>query len=108
MKDGIYKLIFNTIVNLNGPQNGILTVRDGRITGGDHSCYYKGLVNGNQVAVSSYPHNKNDTSAFNSKCPLELELMLKEYSFVYIFTGALKGEQSQTIHGEFRFLSDLL
>ncbi len=107
MKDGLYKLIFNTNVNRNGMLNGILTVKDGHINGGDYVCYYKGSVNGNTAAVKSVPHNKHDTTAFNGFAPLDLELRIEEHGPVYLFKGNVKGDSSKAIHGELHFLADL-
>lgn len=107
MKDGIYKLLFNTNVNRNGVLDGILTVRDGHINGGDYVCYYKGVVKGNKASVMSIPHNKSDTTAFNGKGPLDLDLTIEEQGSSYVFQGYPKDTPSHTIHGEIHFLSDL-
>ena len=107
MKDGIYKLIFNTNVNKNGMLDGILTVREGRINGGDYVCYYKGLVNGNKVSVTSVPHNKNDTTAFNGNEAVNLDLTIEAQGDAYIFQGYSIGSPSQTIYGEIHYLSEL-
>ncbi|HHG9960380.1 TPA: hypothetical protein ACPZLH_001556 [Yersinia enterocolitica] len=107
MKDGIYKLIFNTNVNPNGQLDGIVTVRDGAINGGDYVCYYKGSVSGNKASVKSVPHNKRDTTAFNGKVPLDLELSIEDHGNHYLFKGYIKDDRSQTIHGQLNFLSDL-
>jgi hypothetical protein len=107
MKDGIYKIIFNTNVNRNGMLNGVLTVRDGRINGGDYVCYYKGKVSGNTAEVKSVPHNKHDTNAFNGHSPVDLELRIEEHGPVYLFKGNVVGDRANEIHGELHFLSDL-
>lgn len=107
MKDGIYKLIFNTNVNLNGQLDGVVTVRDGAINGGDYVCYYKGKVTGNKASVKSVPHNKHDTTAFNGKTPLDLELSIEDHGNHYLFKGHIKDDRSKTIHGQLNFLSDL-
>lgn len=107
MKDGIYKIIFNTNVNRNGMLNGVLTVRDGRINGGDYVCYYKGKVSGNTAEVKSVPHNKHDTNAFNGHSPVDLELRIEEHGPAYLFKGNVVGDRANEIHGELHFLSDL-
>lgn len=107
MKDGIYKLIFNTNVNKNGMLDGILIVRDGRINGGDYVCYYKGVVNGNKVSVKSVPHNKNDTTAFNGNEAVDLDLTIEAQGEAYVFQGYPIDNTSHTIHGEIHFLSEL-
>ncbi len=107
MKDGIYKLIFNTNVNRNGQLDGIVVVKDEKINGGDYVCYYKGSVNGREASVKSTPHNKNDTTAFNGKEPLDLTLIMEEHGSHYLFKGHIKGDPSKIIHGQLNFLSAL-
>ena len=107
MKDGIYKIIFNTNVNRNGQLDGIVIVNDGKINGGDYVCYYKGLVSGREASVKSVPHNKNDTTAFNSKDPLDLSLTIEDHGNHYLFKGHIKDDPSQIIHGQLNFLSTL-
>lgn len=107
MKDGIYKLIFNTSVNRNGQLDGIVVVKDGKINGGDYVCYYKGSVSGSKVSVNSIPHNENDTTAFNGKEPVDLELSIEEHTNHYLFKGHVKGDPSQIIQGQLNRLSDL-
>lgn len=107
MKDGIYKLIFNTNVNRNGQLDGIVIVRDGSINGGDYVCYYKGTVSGSKASVKSVPHNKHDTNAFNGSSPLDLELSIEDHGNHYLFKGHIKDDPSQIIHGQLNFLSDL-
>lgn len=108
MKDGIYKIAFDTNVNRNGQLDGIVTVKDGHINGGDYVCYYQGVLSGDKVTVRSVPHNKNDTTAFNNHDAVELELTLKEVGSSYHFQGAVKGNPSQTINGKLHFLNDLI
>ena len=107
MKDGIYRLIFNTNVNHNGQLDGIVVVKDGKINGGDYVCFYKGEVSGAKAIVKSTPHNKNDTTAFNAYEPVELELTIEDHITHYLFKGNVKGYQSQAIYGQMNFLSDL-
>lgn len=107
MKDGIYQLIFNTNVNLNGQLNGIVVVKNDTINGGDYVCYYKGLVSGNKASVRSVPHNKNDTTAFNGHSPLDLDLLIEDHGSHYLFKGQVKENSSQVIHGQLNFLSSL-
>ena len=107
MKDGIYKLIFNTNVNPNGKLDGVVTVRDGAINGGDYVCYYKGKVTGSKASVKSVPHNKHDTNAFNGKTPLDLGLSIEDHGNHYLFKGHIKEDHSKTIHGQLNFLSEL-
>lgn len=108
MKDGIYKLAFDTNVNPNGQLDGVVTVRDGHINGGDYVCYYQGILNGNKVVIKSVPHNKNDTTAFNNHDAVDLELTINETGSSYSFSGSVKGNASQTIHGKLLFLNQLV
>jgi len=108
MKNGIYKLVFNTNVNLNGQLDGILTVRDGHINGGDYVCYYQGILDGNRATIKSVPHNRNDTTAFNGKTPVDLDLVIEESGDVYRFKGAAKQNAANSIYGELHFLNDLV
>ena len=107
MKDGIYKLIFNTNVNRNGQLDGIVVVKDGKLNGGDYVCFYKGEVSGNKALVTSTPYNKNDTTAFNGYAAVELELALEDHLSHYLFKGKNKADPSQVIHGQLNYLSEL-
>lgn len=107
MKDGIYKIIFTTNVNRNGMLDGIVTVRDGAINGGDYVCFYKGHVKANKASLKSVPHNKNDTTAFNGRDAVDLELIIEDHINHVLFKGYVKGNESQTIHGQLNFLSEL-
>lgn len=107
MKDGIYKLIFNTNVNKNGALDGIVVVQNGKINGGDYVCIYKGSVNGKTASVKSIPYNKNDTTAFNGHSVLDLEIQIEDHMSHYLFKGHVKGDMSQTIFGQLNFLSEL-
>lgn len=107
MKDGIYKLVFNTNVNKNGQLDGIVVVQDGKINGGDYVCFYKGSVNGVKGTVKSVPYNKNDTTAFNGQSPLELEILIEDHNSHYLFKGHIKDDHSKVIHGQLNFLSEL-
>ncbi|ELE6318423.1 hypothetical protein RMP33_002612 [Salmonella enterica] len=44
MKDGLYKVVFDSNVNPNGQCDGIVSIRDNRINGGDYVCFYRGLI----------------------------------------------------------------
>lgn len=107
MKDGIYKLIFNTNVNLNGQLDGIVVVNAGKINGGDYVCFYKGEVIGTQAFIKSTPHNHKDTTAFNGHSPLELEIRFEDHTSHYLFKGHLKDDPKQVIHGQLNYLSSL-
>lgn len=108
MKNGIYKLIFNTNVNNNGNLDGIVVIDNETINGGDYVCYYQGVVNGNKASVKSIPHNSKDTNAFNGKSPLDLELTLEGHGNHYLFKGHLKGDPSSTIQGQLNYLNHLI
>ncbi|KAB8312938.1 hypothetical protein EH228_04465 [Erwinia endophytica] len=107
MKDGIYKLIFDTNVNQNGQLGGIVIVNNGSINGGDDVCFYKGEVKGNKAFVKSVPYNKNDTNAFNGTGTSDLELSIDGDGDHYKFKGHIKNDQSKTISGKITFLSNL-
>lgn len=107
MKDGIYKIIFNTNVNPNGMLDGIVTIRDGAINGGDYVCFYKGYIKANKASLKSVPHNKKDTNAFNGKSEVDLELTIEDHLSHVLFRGHVEGDESKTIHGQLNFLSEL-
>lgn len=107
MKDGIYKIIFNTNVNKNGQLDGIVVVKDGKLNGGDYVCYYKGSVVGAKVYVQSVPHNHKDTNAFNNNQAVDLELTIEDHLTHYLFKGHVKGDNSLVIQGQLNFLSEL-
>ena len=108
MKDGIYKIAFDTNVNRNGQLDGIVTVKDGHINGGDYVCYYQGVLSDDKVLIKSVPHNKNDTTAFNNYDAVELDLTISDAGSHYSFSGSVKGNPSQKIHGKLHFLNTLV
>lgn len=108
MKDGIYKIIFNTNVNKNGQLDGIVVVKDGKLNGGDYVCYYKGSSDGAKVFVQSVPHNLKETNAFNDNKAVYLELAIEDHSTHYLFKGHVKGDKSLVIEGQMNFLSELV
>ncbi|MFP1871923.1 hypothetical protein ACLEDV_08145 [Lonsdalea quercina] len=107
MKDGIYKLIFTTNVNRNGCLDGIVTIKNGKINGGDYVCFYKGSIDGSKAFVKSVLHNKKETNAFNGKESIELILNIEDHQNHYLFKGHIEGDSSKSIHGQLNFLSEL-
>lgn len=108
MKNGIYKLIFNTNVNTNGNLDGVVMIDDGAINGGGTFSYYQGIINENKALVRSTPYNENDPTGFNATVPLDLELTIQEQGDYYIFKGHIKGDTTNTIFGKIDFLNHLI
>ena len=107
MKNGIYKVIFDSNVNQNGRCDGIITVIDGKISGGDYVCFYRGKLVSNQIELKVVRHNPHDTTVFNGVDDVTLLLTVKEMPGGTIFNGAVKGQPNLTISGGMHFLSDL-
>ncbi|OVZ89932.1 hypothetical protein CBW58_18100 [Yersinia frederiksenii] len=108
MKNGIYKVAFDSNVNRNGNCDGIITIRDKHINGGDYVCFYQGILAGNKVALKVVRHNPNDTTVFNGLDNVELELTVNELPGGAVFNGHVKGRSDQTLAGKMHFLSDLV
>jgi len=107
MKDGIYKVIFDSNVNRNGNCDGIVSIRDGHLNGGDYVCYYKGVFESNKLSLTVVRHNPNDTTVFNGADNLDLEIKISELHGGAIFNGHVKGNPSLTIAGGIHYLSEL-
>lgn len=108
MKNGIYKLIFNTNVNTNGNLDGVVVINDGAINGGGHASYYQGIINGNKALVKSTPYSENDATSFNGTVPLDLELTIQNHGDHYIFKGHIKDDASNTIFGKLDYLNHVV
>ncbi|EOW6646158.1 GrlR family regulatory protein [Cronobacter muytjensii] len=107
MKDGIYKVVFDSNVNLNGNCDGIVTIRDGHVNGGDYVCYYKGIFDGDKLSLNVIRHNPNDTTVFNGVDNVVLDLTVSEMPGGGSFKGKVKSNSTLTIAGGMHLLSDL-
>ncbi|UYU30291.1 GrlR family regulatory protein [Siccibacter colletis] len=108
MKNGIYKVIFDSNVNRNGNCDGIVTVRDDRLNGGDYVCYYQGVFDGNKISLKVVRHNPNDTTVFNGVDNVDLDLTLNELPGGTVFKGSVKGRPGLVIAGSMHYLSDII
>lgn len=108
MKNGIYKLTFNTNVNINGNIDGVVVINNGAFNGGGNVSYYQGIINGNKALVKSIPYNENDPTSFNGTVPLDLELTIQDHGNHHIFKGHIKDDPSNTIFGKLDFLNHLI
>ncbi|HIC2867424.1 TPA: hypothetical protein ACW0UL_004655 [Citrobacter freundii] len=108
MKDGIYKVTFDSNVNRNGRCDGIITIMDGKVSGGDYVCFYRGTLTEDKIELQVVRHNPNDTTVFNGVDDVTLQLAIKEMHGGAVFNGAVKGQSSLTISGGMHFLSDLV
>lgn len=107
MKNGIYKVFFDSNVNRNGTCDGIVSVRDGHVNGGDYVCYYKGNLEGNKLTLNVVRHNPNDTTVFNGVDDVVLELTISEMHDGGVFDGKVKNMPQVSITGSMLFLSDI-
>lgn len=107
MKDGIYKVTFDSNVNRNGRCDGIITIMNGKVSGGDYVCFYRGKLAEGKIELQVVRHNPNDTTVFNGVDDVTLLLAVKETHGGAIFDGTVKGQPSFTISGGMHFLSDL-
>ncbi|EAA9770508.1 negative regulator GrlR [Salmonella enterica subsp. enterica] len=108
MKDGLYKVVFDSNVNPNGQCDGIVSIRDNRINGGDYVCFYRGLIQSGGVTLQVVRHNPNDTTVFNGVDNVELALQVKEIGEGAIFNGSVWSRPDLTISGSLTFLSELI
>ncbi|HHR0680468.1 TPA: hypothetical protein ACS1FU_003078 [Klebsiella aerogenes] len=107
MKNGIYKVIFNSNVNKNGNCDGIVTINDGHLNGGDYVCYYKGVFEGNNIKLNVVRHNPHDTTVFNGLDDVVLDLIVNEMAGGGVFNGKVVGKSELTISGSLQFLSEI-
>ncbi|CAI0825594.1 negative regulator GrlR [Serratia proteamaculans] len=108
MKDGIYKVIFDSNVNRNGQCDGIISIRDNHVNGGDYVCFYQGILKNNEVELKVVRHNPHDTTVFNGVDNLELLLTVKEVLGGAIFEGKVKGHNDLSLTGRMNYLSELV
>ena len=104
MKDGIYRVTFDS--NQNDYGFGIVTVRDGAINGGDHTCYYQGVLIGEKVDLRVVTYNKNNTSVFGAIDKFNLDLTCKEMNGGAVFDGSVFGRPDMKLTGSMHFLDD--
>ncbi|MGK9173380.1 negative regulator GrlR [Yokenella regensburgei] len=108
MKDGIYKVVFDSNVNPNGQCDGIVSIRDNHINGGDYVCFYRGLIKSSGVTLQVVRHNPNDTTVFNGVDSVDLALQFEEVGEGAVFNGSVLSRPDLTISGSLKFLSDLI
>lgn len=104
MKDGIYRVTFDS--NQNDYGFGIVTVRNGSLNGGDHTCYYQGVFMGDKVDLRVVTYNKNNTSVFGDIDKFNLDLRFKEMPGGAIFDGYVSGRPDLKLTGSMHFLDD--
>ena len=108
MKDGIYKVVFDSNVNQNGQCDGVISIRENHINGGDYVCFYRGIINSGGVNLQVVRHNPNDTTVFNGVDNVELVLKFMERPDGANFEGHVWSRPDLTICGSLKFLSDLI
>lgn len=108
MKDGIYKVAFDSNVNRNGECDGIITIRDNHINGGDYVCYYRGILDSDGVTLQVVRHNPNDTTVFNGVDNVELVLKFKDMPDGTRFEGHVWSRPDLAIAGSLKYLSELI
>ena len=106
MKNGIYKVNFDS--NQNDYGNGIISVNNGSINGGDYVCYYQGVILGSGVDLRVVRYNKQATTVFGTLDKIDLNIMLKDSLEQITFSGSVKGHPHLKLTGNMTFLDELV
>lgn len=108
MKDGIYKVVFESNGQRNGQCDGVISIRKNHLNGGDNVFFYRGIINSEGLSLRVTRINPGDTTVMNGIDNVELVLKLNESSFGANFEGHVWSRPDLTVRGSLTFLSDLL
>ena len=108
MKNGLYSANFDS--NTYDWGNGIITIKENKVNGGDFVCYYQGEIKGAKIILHVTQYNTNETSVFGSikEFDLDLDLDITESGSDLIATGHVVNQPQLMIKIKLKFLSDLI
>lgn len=105
MKDGLYHVNFRS--NQQDFGNGVVTVKEGRVNGGDYAYFYQGEITEDSALLKVTQHNAQATSVFGPIKEFFLELRVKPAGEAHILEGHVQGHPEMQIQIHTKYLSQL-
>lgn len=90
MKDGLYHVNFQS--NQQDFGDGVVTVKDNHVNGGDYAYFYQGIIEGDSILLSVKRHNDQATSVFGPATEFNLELKITQVMGFYYLEGHVQGQ----------------
>jgi len=106
MKDGLYHVNFKS--NQQDFGVGIVTVKGGKVNGGDYAYFYQGDITEDSALLKVTRFNDQATSVFGPVKEFYLELKVKPVTGYHILEGNIQGQPSMQIQIHTRFLAPLV
>ncbi|MCX8585140.1 hypothetical protein J3U16_06235 [Gilliamella sp. B3023] len=72
MKNGIYFAKFDS--NMSDWGNGIITIRENKVNGGDFGCFYRGEIKESKIILHLTQHSVQNTSVFGDLKEFDLDI----------------------------------
>lgn len=105
MKNGIYFAKFDS--NMSDWGDGIITIRENKVNGGDFACFYRGEIKESKIILHVTQHSAQYTSVFGDLKEFDLDLDIKEIGSNLEASGEVVGQPQLKIQIQLKFLSDL-
>ncbi|ADU68732.1 GrlR family regulatory protein [Pantoea sp. At-9b] len=106
MKDGLYHVHFKS--NQQDFGAGVVTVRQGKVNGGDFGYFYQGDISEDAALLKVTRFNDQVTSVFGPVKEFMLDLKVKPVMGYHILDGHIQGRPDMQIQIHTRLLSDLV
>lgn len=105
MKDGLYHVSFKS--NQQDFGTGVVTVKDGKVNGGDFAYFYQGDISEDSAILKVTQHNAQATSVFGPIKEFFLELKVKPVMGYHILEGNVQGQPGMQIQIHTKLLAPL-
>lgn len=106
MKDGLYHVSFKS--NQQDFGAGVVTVKDGKVNGGDYAYFYQGDITDESALLKVTRFNDQATSVFGPIKEFYLELKVKPVMGYHILEGHIQGQPAMQIQIHTKLLSPLV
>lgn len=106
MKDGLYHVNFKS--NQQDFGTGVVTVKDGKVNGGDFAYFYQGAISDNSASLTVTQHNSQATSVFGPIKQYNLELKVRPVMGYHILEGNVQGRPDMQIQIHTKLLAALV
>lgn len=95
MKDGLYHVNFQS--NQQDFGDGVVTVKDNHVSGGDYAYFYQGVILGDSLLLNVNRYNDQATSVFGPATEFNLELKINQVMGFYSLEGHVQGQPQLVI-----------